>query len=248
MSKMLGKVHVHLKRVVGVHCAAIAHPGRSFAQNILSLTHLMVPVLMAAVPPLLAGCGGGVEPQATPIPAASPAATATRLPPPTPTVSPTPISTLTPLPTSTPTSLPTATPTPSPTVTAAPIATPTPLPTVTPTPIATLAPLPTSTPTPLPTATPTPLPTPPSDVRASDIVNFTLVSFTVPIGTLVTWTNRDGVPHTTTSGVSPELDGIWDSPFLNENQEYSFTFNQAGVFPYWCRLHPFMIGTITVEE
>jgi plastocyanin len=39
-----------------------------------------------------------------------------------------------------------------------------------------------------------------------------------------------------------------DSPLLNQDQQFGFTFNQPGVFPYWCRVHPFMIGVITVEK
>ena len=42
----------------------------------------------------------------------------------------------------------------------------------------------------------------------SDIKDFAHQDITVPVGTTVAWTNRDGVPHTTT-----ELGdvAIWDS-------------------------------------
>jgi len=84
-------------------------------------------------------------------------------------------------------------------------------------------------------------------VRASDIVNFNLESFTVSVGTKVTWTNKDAAIHTSTSGVSDYKDGIWDSPILKQNETFSFTFNQPGSFPYWCTVHPFMVGTVNVE-
>ena len=91
---------------------------------------------------------------------------------------------------------------------------------------------------------PSPSPTP--TVRGSDIVDFKLESFTVSAGTTVVWTNRDNDPHTTTSGVPAELDGLWNSSTLSKNDRFSFTFTQPGVFPYWCRVHPNMTGTITV--
>ncbi len=100
----------------------------------------------------------------------------------------------------------------------------------------------TTSPPPVPLLTATP-----SSGLQSDIINFTLENLTISVGTMVTWTNRDGASHTSTSGVSPNKDGIWDSPILNQGQQFSFDFNQPGVFPYWCRVHPYMVATVTVE-
>ena len=135
----------------------------------------------------------------------------------------------------------------------------TPVPTATQAPTATPPPSPTLTPKPLPTATPKPFsipsPTPevrvadspePSSVLQSDVINFTLENLTIPLGSTVTWTNRYVARHTSTSGISGNKDGIWDSPILEKGQKFSFTFDQPGVFPYWCRVHPFMTATITV--
>ena len=85
-----------------------------------------------------------------------------------------------------------------------------------------------------------------SGAAASDIAGFQLEDLTVAVGTTVTWTNRDAAQHTTTSGIPDDVDGIWGSPFLVHGQQFSFTFNQPGVFPYWCRLHPFMTASVTV--
>jgi plastocyanin len=101
-----------------------------------------------------------------------------------------------------------------------------------------------------PTATPVPiavLPGATSEVM-SPILNFILEDLTVPTGTTITWENQDVAPHTSTSGVSPEVDGIWDSGIFNQNEFFSFTFEEPGVFPYWCTLHPFMIATVTVTD
>lgn len=64
---------------------------------------------------------------------------------------------------------------------------------------------------------------------------------TIPVGTTVTWTNRDITIHTTTS-----LDGVWDSATLFPGDSYSFTFTTAGTFPYHCVFHAQMHGTVTV--
>jgi plastocyanin len=50
------------------------------------------------------------------------------------------------------------------------------------------------------------------------------------------------VPHTATSD-----DEVFDSGTLNEGDEFSFTFDEAGTFSYFCQVHPTMQGTIVVE-
>jgi plastocyanin len=107
----------------------------------------------------------------------------------------------------------------------------------------TTAPAPTQAPSPSPAAD---TPVPPSDL-AADIVNSTLPQLMVQPGTTVTWTNQDGVAHTSTSGVPGSPDGLWDSSALSSGGSFSFTFEQPGEFPYFCRIHSFMTGTVTVE-
>ena len=112
-----------------------------------------------------------------------------------------------------------------------------------------LVPTPTATSTAAATATATATmaatAAPPSDIT-SEILNFRLQDLNVADGTTVTWVNLDRAPHTSTSGVSPTQSGTWNSAFLDQGQEFSFTFNQAGTFPYFCRVHPSMTGTVTV--
>jgi plastocyanin len=64
----------------------------------------------------------------------------------------------------------------------------------------------------------------------------------IPVGTTVTWTNTGQVIHTTTS-----KDGLWDSAIMNTGDTFSYTFDEAGTFEYWCTLHPNMLGTIVVS-
>jgi len=76
------------------------------------------------------------------------------------------------------------------------------------------------------------------------IGNFTFKNqlTTVKIGTTVTWTNADDIPHTVVS-----KDGVFKSKVLDTGDRFSFTFAKAGQFGYFCSLHPHMTGTIVVK-
>jgi plastocyanin len=75
------------------------------------------------------------------------------------------------------------------------------------------------------------------------IDNFTFepAQLTVTVGTTVTWTNRDDIPHTVVSA------GKFRSKALDTDDKYSFTFTSAGDYKYFCSLHPHMVGMIRVE-
>jgi Icc protein len=65
---------------------------------------------------------------------------------------------------------------------------------------------------------------------------------TVPVGTTVTWTNRDDIPHTVVS-----TDGVFKSKVLDTDEKFSYTFGKAGTFPYFCSIHPKMTGKVIVQ-
>jgi plastocyanin len=74
----------------------------------------------------------------------------------------------------------------------------------------------------------------------------------VSVGSTVTWTNNDSQPHTVASGSNGQPDNKFNSspnfnPLLNPGQTFSFTFTQAGNYPYFCMLHPNMVGTVSVS-
>ena len=75
-------------------------------------------------------------------------------------------------------------------------------------------------------------------------------ALTVPVGTVVTWTNDEAqsfILHTATSGVPGAPSGVFDSPFMSSGQSFEFTFTSAGTFSYYCRVHgAAMTGTVTV--
>ncbi|MEE9262694.1 MAG: plastocyanin/azurin family copper-binding protein [Dehalococcoidia bacterium] len=83
---------------------------------------------------------------------------------------------------------------------------------------------------------------------ASDIVDFILQDLTIEVGTRVIWANRDISSHTSTSGTPGNITGLFDRRTLSTDRSFSFTFNQAGTFPYFCKIHPFMQATVTVVE
>ena len=70
---------------------------------------------------------------------------------------------------------------------------------------------------------------------------------TVAAGTNVTFTNRDAAPHTATSGESPNADGAFETGTLTKGQSRSVKLATAGTFAYYCAIHPFMKGTVTVR-
>ncbi|MHB1346830.1 MAG: cupredoxin domain-containing protein [Candidatus Humimicrobiaceae bacterium] len=80
---------------------------------------------------------------------------------------------------------------------------------------------------------------------------FSPASLTIKVGTTVTWTNEDGFIHTVTSGTSPsDPSGLFDSGNLNGGDTFSFTFDEAGTYDYFCIPHFSlgMIGKIIVTE
>jgi plastocyanin len=84
----------------------------------------------------------------------------------------------------------------------------------------------------------------PAKTVAIDIDNFKfgIVSIDVAQGTIVTWTNRDDVPHTVVSSTK-----LFKSPPLDTDEKFSYTFKDAGTFEYYCSLHPRMTGRIVVK-
>ena len=67
-----------------------------------------------------------------------------------------------------------------------------------------------------------------------------------PGGTAI-WENNDSAAHTITSGTPANgPDGIFDSGLIMPNQSFSYTFDIVDVFDYYCMVHPWMIGKITV--
>ncbi len=75
-----------------------------------------------------------------------------------------------------------------------------------------------------------------------DNFSFGPETLTVPVGTTVTWTNRDDIPHTVVS-----TDGVFKSKVRDTDEKFSYTFVKAGTYPYYCSVHPKMTGKVVVQ-
>jgi len=91
----------------------------------------------------------------------------------------------------------------------------------------------------------------PTRVKAEDargtevrVDNFTFApdTLTVPVNSTVTWVNKDDIPHVIASN-----DGLFKSKALDTDQKYSYTFTKAGTYPYYCSIHPKMVGKVVVQ-
>ena len=113
-------------------------------------------------------------------------------------------------------------------------------------------PIPTATPIPTPTATPTPNPTPGPNLHEVDALSLPFSyepqEITIKSGDRVRWTAGAGDPHTATSGLPFQSDGLWNTGiFFSGETSGPIQFNVPGTFSYWCQIHPEdMTGTIVV--
>ena len=102
--------------------------------------------------------------------------------------------------------------------------------------------------TPSPAPAPGPVATPGTPVtipmNASTLTStaFAPDAVDVSAGATVTWTNSDGVAHTSTSDA-----GVWDSGIVPPGGQFSVSFPTAGTYRYHCLIHPGMIGTVVVH-
>ena len=89
-----------------------------------------------------------------------------------------------------------------------------------------------------------------------ELVAFKPEKLSVQSGATVTWQQNDTGDHTVTSGtveqgaagVTQQPDDRFDSGEISKGETFEFTFESAGTYPYFCRLHPAtMRGEIQVR-
>jgi plastocyanin len=72
---------------------------------------------------------------------------------------------------------------------------------------------------------------------------------TIPVGSEVIWSNQDKLSHTVTSGnASIGADGKFNSNVLRLHDSFSYIFSQPGRYSYYCIMHPWMKGMVTVSN
>ena len=81
--------------------------------------------------------------------------------------------------------------------------------------------------------------------RAADPNNdqsFVPKFISIPIQSIVTWTNHDSISHTVTS----DEEGLFDSGPLSPGDTIDNAFDTPGEFGYHCSIHPWMTGRVMV--
>ena len=77
---------------------------------------------------------------------------------------------------------------------------------------------------------------------------FSPANITINAGDTVEWPNIDTAAHTVTSGSPADgPSGVFDSSLLMADATFAFTFEDAGEYDYFCMVHPWMIGSVTVN-
>jgi plastocyanin len=76
---------------------------------------------------------------------------------------------------------------------------------------------------------------------------------TIDAGDTVVWDFSGAIlPHTTTACGetcdTPTGSPLWDSGIISDGGTFAYTFSQAGIYPYFCKIHPFQRGRIDVHE
>jgi YVTN family beta-propeller protein len=71
-------------------------------------------------------------------------------------------------------------------------------------------------------------------------------SISIKVSDSVVWKNDDIGFHTVTSGKGTP-DGFFDSGLYGPSESFSFQFNKPGSFEYYCTVHPWMTGVVSVS-
>ena len=78
---------------------------------------------------------------------------------------------------------------------------------------------------------------------------FIPATVTIGVGGQVTFANNDSAAHTSTAGTPADgPSGAWDSSLVMVNMSFTTPALEAGEYPYFCMVHPWMTGLVIVEE
>ncbi len=77
---------------------------------------------------------------------------------------------------------------------------------------------------------------------------FIPATVTIGVGGQVTFANNDNAAHTSTAGSPADgPSGVWDSSLVMVGQSYTTPELDEGEYPYFCMVHPWMVGMVIVE-
>ena len=78
---------------------------------------------------------------------------------------------------------------------------------------------------------------------------FIPATVTIGVGGMVTFANNDSAAHTSTAGTPADgPSGVWDSSLVMMGAAYTTPALEAGEYPYFCMVHPWMIGMVIVNN
>ena len=78
---------------------------------------------------------------------------------------------------------------------------------------------------------------------------FLPATVTIGVGGMVEFVNNDTAAHTSTAGTPQDgPSGAWDSSLVMMGTSYTTGALEAGEYPYFCMVHPWMTGLVIVEE
>ena len=78
---------------------------------------------------------------------------------------------------------------------------------------------------------------------------FLPATVTIGVGGMVEFVNNDNAAHTSTAGTPTDgPSGAWDSSLVMMGTSYTTPALDAGEYPYFCMVHPWMAGLVIVEE
>jgi plastocyanin len=84
-----------------------------------------------------------------------------------------------------------------------------------------------------------------ADVRVAGF-RYSPVAVEIQAGGRVTFENLDKAPHTASSDEGSPWE--FDTKRLETSEGDTIEFDKPGSYPYFCRFHPFMTGTVEVVE
>ena len=80
------------------------------------------------------------------------------------------------------------------------------------------------------------------------------VGFYIPLnleikkGTTVVWINDDNIQHTIQSqDEQGNVLSLFNSKALKTSERFAYKFNEEGVYHYFCTIHPWRVGVVTVS-
>ena len=89
---------------------------------------------------------------------------------------------------------------------------------------------------------------PNGNVDLSNKAFYKPLNLEISSGTVVSWINQDNVDHTIQSqDESGNFNELFHSSTLGTGEIFEFTFEEMGVYNYYCSFHPWRVGVVTVK-